>query len=77
MTDGNATILDHAYAILEYIDPKHKTRDHLARKHAGGLGKRRKFIAEIIAILEVRGAKRFAERDSLLQDEQSDEREPE
>ena len=59
---GPLTLLDNAYALQESISPKRKTLDALAKKHAGGLlGKRRRFIAEVIALLERRGAKRAVE----------------
>lgn len=61
MTIGPATLLDHAYAIRDYISPKRKKVNALANKYAGGLGKRRRFIDETIALLESSGAKRAAD----------------
>jgi hypothetical protein len=61
LTTGPSTLLDHAYAIRGYISPKRKKLNALANKHAGGLGKRRRFIDETIALLESRGAKRAQE----------------
>jgi hypothetical protein len=61
VTDGPSTLLDHLYGIREYISPKRKKLDALVKKHAGGLGKRRRFIDDTIALLESRGAKRATE----------------
>jgi hypothetical protein len=61
LVDGPATILDHLYAVQNRIAPARKRLNALASDHAGGLGKRRRFIAETIALLESHGAKRAAE----------------
>ena len=58
LTDGRTTLLDHAYAVRDYISPKRRKLNALANKYAGGMGGRRRFIDETIAILESRGAKR-------------------
>ncbi len=61
LTDGPSTLLDHLYGIRDYISPKRKKLNAQANKYAGGLGKRRRFIDETIALLESHGAKRAAE----------------
>lgn len=61
LVNGPSTILDHAYAVRDYIAPKRKKIDALANKYAGGLGRRRRFIDETIAVLESAGAKRAAD----------------
>ena len=61
LTDGPSTLLDHAYAIRDSISPKRKNLDALANKYAGGLGGRRRFIDETIALLELHGAKRASD----------------
>jgi hypothetical protein len=58
LTEGPSTLLDYVYAIRDYISPRRKKLNALANKYAGGLGKRRRFIDETIALLESRGAKR-------------------
>jgi hypothetical protein len=57
---GPSTVLDYALAVRNYIAPKRKAVNQLANKYAGGLGKRRRFIDETIALLEASGAKRAA-----------------
>jgi hypothetical protein len=61
VTDGPSTLLDHACGVRDYISPKRKKLNALANKYAGGLGKRRRFIDETIALLESHGAKRAVE----------------
>jgi hypothetical protein len=58
LTDGPATLLDYACGLRDYLSPKHRGRTTLARKHAGGIGKRRQFIEDTIELLESHGAKR-------------------
>jgi hypothetical protein len=58
VTHGPSTLLDHLDGIRIYISPKRKKVNALAEKYAGGLGPRRRFIDEIIAMLEGEGAKR-------------------
>jgi hypothetical protein len=58
---GPSTLLDYAYALRDYIAPDRKKVNSLADKYAGGLGKRRRFIDETIALLEASGAKRAAD----------------
>lgn len=58
LTAGPTTLLDHVYAIRDGIAPKRKKLNALAKKYAGGLGKRRRFIDETIALLEASGGKR-------------------
>lgn len=55
---GPSTLLDYAQAVRSYIAPKREKANRLADKYAGGLGKRRRFIDETIALLEAAGAKR-------------------
>jgi hypothetical protein len=64
VTDGPSTLLDHLYGIRDYIAPKRKKLGAITKKYAGGLGKRRRFIDETIALLESRGAKRAVELQS-------------
>ena len=61
ITKAPSTLLDHVCAIRDYISPKRKKLNALSEKHAGGLGKRRRFIDETIALLESHGAKRAGE----------------
>jgi hypothetical protein len=61
LSEGPSTLLDHLYAIRDYISPRRKQLNALLDKHAGGLGKRRRFIEETIAMLESHGAKRAQE----------------
>lgn len=72
---GPSTVLDYAYAVRDYVAPKRKAVNRLANKYAGGLGKRRRFIDETIALLETSGAKRAADLGGDLIAEQR--REPE
>lgn len=60
-TDGIATLLDHVYAVADYLDPAHRVREALANKHGGGLFGRRRFIYEVIELLEAHGAKKASE----------------
>jgi hypothetical protein len=62
---GPATLLDYAYAVRDFIAPKRKRVNALANKYAGGLGPRRRFIDEAIALLEAAGAKRVADLDEV------------
>lgn len=61
LVEGRSTLLDYACAVRDYVAPKRKKVNALANKYAGGLGKRRRFIDETIALLEAAGAKRAAE----------------
>ena len=61
---GPVTLLDHLDAIWAQISPKRKNYDALAKRHAGGLGKRRRFIQETITLLESAGAGRSCEREA-------------
>ena len=61
LTDGPSTLLDHLYGIRDYTSPRRKRINALANKYAGGLGKRRRFIEEAIALLEANAAKRAAD----------------
>lgn len=61
LTDGIATLLDHAYAVADYLDPTHCVREALANKHGDGLSGRRRFIYEVIELLEALGAKKASE----------------
>jgi hypothetical protein len=59
---GPSTLLDHAYAVRNYISTKRTGLNALVKKHAGGpMEERRQFIEEVIVLLEARGAKRAAE----------------
>lgn len=61
LTHGPSTLLDHVYAVRDYLSPERKKPDALATKYAGGLGNRRRFIDDVIELLLARGAKRAAE----------------
>ena len=54
---GPATLLDYACAVRDSVAPKGRA-DRLAKKYAGGLGPRRRFLDETIALLEASGAER-------------------
>jgi hypothetical protein len=58
---GPTTLLDYVHAVRGYIAPKRRKINSLADRYAGGLGKRRRFIDETIALLEASGAKRAAD----------------
>ncbi|NNJ27303.1 hypothetical protein [Alienimonas chondri] len=55
---GPCTVLNYADAVRDSIAPKRKTANQLADRYAGGLGPRRRFIDESIALLESSGAER-------------------
>jgi hypothetical protein len=55
------TLLDYLYWICGKISRKRKALNALSDKHAGGLGERRQFIEDVIALLESHGAKRAKE----------------
>ncbi len=58
---GPSTLLDYVLAVRGYIAPKRKKVNRLADEYAGGLGKRRRFIDEAVALLGAAGAKRAAD----------------
>lgn len=58
---GPATLLDYADAVGRFLAPRRSKPARAARKHAGGLGGRRRFIEETIHLLEDAGATRAAD----------------
>lgn len=59
LTQPTTTLLDYAEAVQKYLGGKRVNQ--LANKHAGGLSGRSKFVADVIELLQQRGAKRLEE----------------
>lgn len=61
--DGDCpfTLLDYVLSVQAYLNKNRKSLDHLANKYAGGLGPRRRFVDDTIALLIRHGAKRAEE----------------
>jgi hypothetical protein len=63
LSDGERpfTLLDYVLDIQVYLNRNRKTLGALADKYAGGLGKRRRFIENVIELLTAHGAVRASE----------------